>query len=76
SILINFVSEGVGVGVIPNYLVKGNHIDNNIQISQNFDIERSMYIAYPYQNPLPRKLAEISTFIRSELSKILKNESL
>ncbi|MGU3847568.1 LysR family transcriptional regulator, partial [Vibrio diabolicus] len=67
---------GVGVGVITNYLVKGSHIDKNIQISQNFDIERSMYIAYPYQNPLPRKLAEISTFIRSELSKILKNESL
>lgn len=75
SILINFVSEGVGVGVIPNYLVKSNYIDKNIRISQTFDIERSMYIAYPYQNPLPRKLAEISTFIRSELSQVLKSES-
>ncbi|MCR9657284.1 LysR family transcriptional regulator, partial [Vibrio parahaemolyticus] len=28
-------------------------------------------VAYPYQNPLPRKLAEISSFIRLELTAIL-----
>ncbi|MFA0483912.1 LysR family transcriptional regulator [Vibrio sp. 10N.222.55.B11] len=71
SILMNFVSKGVGVGVIPNYLMKGSQINKNIHITQVFDTERSMYIAYPYQNPLPRKLVEISAFIRMELDKIL-----
>ncbi|UIJ43038.1 LysR family transcriptional regulator [Vibrio kanaloae] len=71
SILMNFVSKGVGVGVIPNYLMKGSQINKNIHITQVFDTERSMYIAYPYQNPLPRKLVEISAFIRMELDRIL-----
>ena len=71
SILMNFVSKGVGVGVIPNYLMKGSQINKNINITQVFDTERSMYIAYPYQNPLPRKLVEISAFIRMELDRIL-----
>ncbi|PSW05408.1 LysR family transcriptional regulator [Photobacterium lipolyticum] len=74
SILMNFVARGVGVGVIPNYLMKGSHI-NNIHITQIFDTERSMYIAYPYQNPLPRKLAEISAFIRVELDSVLSKPS-
>lgn len=68
---MNFVSKGVGVGVIPNYLMKGSQINKNIHITQVFDTERSMYIAYPYQNPLPRKLVEISAFIRMELDRIL-----
>ncbi len=46
SILMNFVSKGVGVGVIPNYLMKGSQINKNIHITQVFDTERSMYIAY------------------------------
>lgn len=71
SILMDFVSKGVGVGVIPNYLMKGSQINKNIHITQVFDTERSMYIAYPYQNPLPRKLVEISAFIRMELDRIL-----
>lgn len=71
SILMNFVARGVGVGVIPNYLMKGSHINSHIHIAEIFDTERSMYIAYPYQNPLPRKLAEISVFIRAELDSIL-----
>jgi DNA-binding transcriptional LysR family regulator len=72
SILINFVARGVGVGVIPNYLMKDSHINSHIHTVEIFDTERSMYIAYPYQNPLPRKLAEISTFIRAELASILR----
>ncbi|MEZ8168983.1 MULTISPECIES: LysR family transcriptional regulator [unclassified Vibrio] len=71
SILMNFVARGVGVGVIPNYLLKDNHINRHIHITEFFDTERTMYIAYPYQNPLPRKLAEISVFIRAELDSIL-----
>ncbi|NGZ14625.1 LysR family transcriptional regulator [Vibrio aestuarianus] len=74
SILMNFVSRGVGVGVIPNYLMKGSYI-NNIHVIETFDTERSIYIAYPYQNPLPRKLAEISAFIRAELDSILNKPS-
>jgi len=70
---MNFVANGIGVGVIPNYLMKGSHV-NNLHVTQTFDTERSMYIAYPYQNPLPRKLAEISTFIREELTTILSNK--
>lgn len=73
SILMNFVANGIGVGVIPNYLMKGSNV-NNLQVTQTFDTERSMYIAYPYQNPLPRKLAEISAFIREELTSILSNK--
>jgi DNA-binding transcriptional LysR family regulator len=73
SILMNFVANGIGVGVIPNYLMKGSNV-NNLHVTQAFDTERSMYIAYPYQNPLPRKLAEISTFIREELTSILSNK--
>ncbi|MEF1309914.1 LysR family transcriptional regulator [Vibrio mytili] len=71
SILMNFVARGIGVGVIPNYLMKDSHIDRHIHIVDTFDTESSMYIAYPYQNPLPRKLAEISAFIRAELDSIL-----
>ena len=73
SILVNFVARGVGVGVIPSYLMKDNHINSHIYIAETFDTEISMYIAYPYQSPLPRKLAEISTFIRAELDSILNS---
>lgn len=71
SILLNFVEQGVGSGVIPNYLLKGSSNRNVLKVTDTFNIEKSMYIAYPYQNPLPRKLAEISSFIRSELAALL-----
>ncbi|MDG2790929.1 hypothetical protein P7M42_07295, partial [Vibrio parahaemolyticus] len=42
-----------------------------LKVTHTYSTEKSMYVAYPYQNPLPRKLAEISSFIRLELTAIL-----
>lgn len=71
SILLNFVKQGVGLGVIPNYLLKGSSHQELLKVTHTFSTEKSMYVAYPYQYPLPRKLAEISSFIRLELTAIL-----
>ncbi len=71
SILLNFVEQGVGLGVIPNYLLKGSSHQELLKVTHTYSTEKSMYVAYPYQNPLPRKLAEISSFIRLELTAIL-----
>ncbi|EPS8831312.1 TPA: LysR family transcriptional regulator [Vibrio parahaemolyticus] len=71
SILLNFVEQGVGLGVIPNYLLKDSSHQELLKVTHTFSTEKSMYVAYPYQNPLPRKLAEISSFIRLELTAIL-----
>ncbi len=71
SILLNFVEQGVGLGVISNYLLKGSSHQEILKVTHTYSTEKSMYVAYPYQNPLPRKLAEISSFIRLELTAIL-----
>lgn len=71
SILLNFVEQGVGLGVITNYLLKGSSHQELLKVTHTFSTEKSMYVAYPYQYPLPRKLAEISSFIRLELTAIL-----
>ncbi|TOK58913.1 LysR family transcriptional regulator, partial [Vibrio parahaemolyticus] len=63
--------QGVGLGVIPNYLLKDSSHQELLKVIHTFSTEKSMYVAYPYQSPLPRKLAEISSFIRLELTAIL-----
>ncbi|EGR2044174.1 LysR family transcriptional regulator, partial [Vibrio parahaemolyticus] len=53
------------------YLLKGSSHQELLKVTHTYSTEKSMYVAYPYQNPLPRKLAEISSFIRLELTAIL-----
>ncbi|TOI76359.1 LysR family transcriptional regulator, partial [Vibrio parahaemolyticus] len=41
SILLNFVEQGVGLGVIPNYLLKGSSHQELLKVTHTYSTEKS-----------------------------------
>ncbi|WP_084419286.1 LysR family transcriptional regulator [Photobacterium sp. J15] len=69
---LSFIKNGLGVGLIPSYILSATMHDKLFQIlPEHRGKEVDLYITYPYQTPLPEKLSKISAYLKDELKKYL-----
>ncbi|AIW17144.1 LysR family transcriptional regulator [Vibrio europaeus] len=69
-LLITFLENGIGVGIVPDYYFKANSMCD-VTILEKYQDCHNIYITYPFQSPLPKNLLEISAIITSEMKRIL-----
>ncbi|MFN1601811.1 LysR family transcriptional regulator [Vibrio harveyi] len=69
TILKEYIDSGIGEGFLPSYSI--NDKDDFMIDNQNKKCS-DVYIAYPYQSPLPKKLVNISEIITYEIKNSIK----
>ena len=72
---LSLIQNGLGVGLVPSFVLSGIGQSNLFRIRSEYcsnPIEA--YITYPYQTPLPEKLAAVSSFLREELYNYMNNQ--
>lgn len=71
--LLNYTRQEIGIGFAPDFMLNSQSEQYDLErIYPNFwGQENPVYIAYPFQVPIPNKLSLISQHIRKRLTEIL-----